>query len=76
MSFQKLAVGDIVDVRFDGSATIGNDSYVMKNLTVTNTEKDIVTLRDEVEGEFDVYFFQNHWCYGSSAEAAELLRVS
>lgn len=75
MNFRKLSAGDTVDIRFNGSRVYGNDPYEMQNLRVVNTTSDTITLDSLTEGEFDVYFFENRWRYGSSAEVAKLLAV-
>jgi len=73
MSFRTLSAGDVVDVRFNGSKTYGNDPYTMTNLKVVDKNSDTITLRSDSEGEFELYFFENRWRYGTSAEVAKLL---
>lgn len=75
MSFRKLSTGDTVDVRFNGSREYGNDAYELKNLRVMSTTSDTITLGSDTDGEFDIYFYENRWRYGSSAEVAKLLAV-
>lgn len=75
MNFRKLSTNDVIDVRFNGSRAMGNSGYELEKLTVINTTEDSIELA-EVDGtEFELYFFENRWRYGSSAEVAKLLKV-
>jgi len=75
MNFRKLSANDVIDVRFNGSRQLGNEPYELEKLTVLNVTENEIELA-EVDGtEFGLYFFENRWRYGSSAEVAKLLKV-
>lgn len=69
-SFRKVKVGDVLAVRYNGSAMLGNSPYVLDDVQVTGVGKDRV---ETTHGDF--YFHENRWRYGSSAEVATLLDV-
>ena len=70
-SFRKVRVGDVLKVRFNGSAMLGNSPYVLDDLRVTEVSDDRV-VTDQVE----FYFHDNRWRYGASAEVATILDVA
>lgn len=54
---------------------MGNSGYELEKLTVKEVTEDTISLA-EVDGtEFELYFFESRWRYGSSAEVAKLLTV-
>lgn len=75
MNFRNLTAGQTIDVRFNGSRVNGNDPYEMNDLKVVSIDSETITLDSPEISEFELYFFESRWRYGSSAEVAKLLAV-
>lgn len=75
MNFRNVRVGDVVDVRFNGSRMIGNEPYILEKLTVLDVTDDEIEFAEVSGTEFGIYFFENRWRYGTSAEVAKLLKI-
>ena len=74
MNIRQLKVGDRGDLLFHGSKEYGNSSYSLI-LTVEKIDGDIITMREDgASFGFDIYFSENRWRYGSSAEVITLTR--
>lgn len=71
-SITTLTPGEDVCLKFHGSAVYGNEPYEMDVKFVSHDFTDPDNRRatfDMGEGsEFEAYFFENRWRYGSSAE--------
>lgn len=70
-SFRSLQVGNVVDIEFKGSSALGNEGHVSTRQNVTKVTDDAV----EFDNDYEIYFFNKRWRYGSSAEVAKLLQV-
>lgn len=70
-----IAPGESVTVKFHGSKILGNDSYTLDLVLSQRTgsgEDRRVTFADGND-TFEVYRYDGHWAYGTSAERLSIV---
>jgi len=73
-----LAVGEEIRLRFNGKASLGNETYELDatflGLEGTGDEsRASFALDGDAESAFEAYRYQGYWAYGTSAERLQLV---
>lgn len=65
-----IAVGESVTATFHGSKNLGNEPYTLEVVVAgrSGTGDDRRVTLDDDGASFEVYRFNGHWAYGTSAE--------